>query len=133
MGVYNFKPLHEGFSEEQARERIEAYFDLCVKEGMRPGVEGLAMAFKVSSRTLHNWKNGIYRKELQNVITEAFQFIAAYLETVSLSGKLNPATSCFLFKNWLGYKDTVTNEFVEKPSAWGCEFTNEQIESLIED
>ena len=133
MGVYRMSPLPNDFSVEQAQKRIDEYFMLCERDGLRPGVEGLSMAFKVSSRTLHNWKQGTFRPELQNTITQAFQFIAAYLEHVSLHGKLNPATSCFLFKNWLGYKDTITNENIEVKTQFGETMTNEEIAALIED
>jgi hypothetical protein len=40
----------------------------------------------------------------------AKSFIASFLEQASLTGKLNPATSCFLFKNWLNYKDNYSFE-----------------------
>lgn len=133
MGVYQMAPLPRDFTAEQAQTRIEDYFKLCESDGLRPGVEGLAMAFKVSSRTLHNWKQGIFRPELKDVITLAFQFIAAYLEHISLHGKLNPATSCFLYKNWLGYKDTVTTETVDVKPRFGEELSDEQIAELIED
>lgn len=96
---------------EECKQRIDDFFELCERTSLRPGVESLAMALHVSRQTLSNWEHGKGCEPEQTVlIRNAKCFINAFLEQASLSGKLNPATSIFLLKNWAGYRDTVVYE-----------------------
>lgn len=130
--IFTLPPL-EDHSVRAVQQRIAEYFDICAKNDMRPGVEGMCLALGVNRSTLLRWERGELRPELQETVQKAKQLIAAYLEDVSMSGRLNPATSCFLFKNWFGYKDVVTNEVEVKPSPFGEQMSNEEINNLIED
>ena len=110
----SLRELHDKGRPEtdfEVEDRINDYFEFCERSSMRPGVESLCLSLHITRTTLFNWSNGIgcsdVRKEL---IQSAKAFIAAYLEQVTLQGKLNPASSCFLFKNWCGYKDTLSLE-----------------------
>lgn len=110
----SLRELHEKGKPEtdfEVESRISSYFEFCERSSMRPGVESLCLSLHITRTTLFNWANGIgcsdVRKEL---IQSAKAFIAAYLEQVTLQGKLNPASSCFLFKNWCNYKDTISLE-----------------------
>lgn len=107
--IGSLKQLHDMGrcqSDLEVSDRIDAYFRFCQQSGLRCGVESLCLSLSISRTTFWNWCSGIdCSQERQQICLSAKQFIASYLEQISLQGKLNPATSCFLFKNWLGYKD----------------------------
>lgn len=88
---------------EELENRIQHFFAWCVEKQLRPGVELLALALGTTRQSLWNWEHeGGARGE---IIGRAKQVLAALLEQWSLCGKLNPVTSCFLFKNHWNYKD----------------------------
>ena len=77
----------------------------------RPGIETLSLSLSTSRQNFWAWCNGLYKNaEWQEVCLQAKQVIISFLECASLQGKLNPATSIFLLKNWANYADTVTLE-----------------------
>lgn len=117
---------------DQIKDRISLYFQYCIDNDIRPGIEAMALAIGTTRRSIFEWSKGNDRKELQDIILKAKQVIAAYLESISLSGQINPATSIFLLKNWFGYKDNTTTEIEIKPQRFGENLTDEQIESMIE-
>lgn len=117
---------------EQMKDRISLYFQYCIDNDIRPGVEAMALAIGTTRRSICAWANGTDRLELQDTILKAKQVIAAYLEAISLSGQINPATSIFLLKNWFDYKDNTTTEIQIKPLRFGENMTNEEIENMIE-
>ena len=95
-------------SIDELRERTDQYLQYCEDNGARPGIESYTLAIHSNQRQFQRWEKGIgCDPEWQEEILSVKQFIGAYLEQVSLMGKLNPATSCFLFKNWLHYKDQI--------------------------
>lgn len=94
---------------EELRQRIFDFFEACKAENRRPAVEILSMTLGVSRTTFWKWCNGIgCDPEWAECCRIAKQMILAFIEQVSLSGKLNPATSIFMLKNWAGYKDTIS-------------------------
>ena len=112
--VTNVKQLYDRGkpeTDEEVAQRIDEFFGLCERTSLRPGIETLCMALHISRQTLLNWSRGDgcsrERKELKH---GAMAFIHSFLEQASLSGKLNPATSIFLMKNWMNYKDSVMYE-----------------------
>ena len=92
---------------EELKKRIDGYFSFCHDHELRPGVEGLSLALGISRQMFWRWCNNERGREWGDVCNSAKQALGAYLEAVSMNGKLNPATSIFLMKNWLGYKDSV--------------------------
>lgn len=117
-------------TDAELSERIDRFFLWCQQTGSRPGIESLCLALGVTRTTLFKWNNGTgCTPARQQIIQQAKAFIAAFLEQASLQGRLNPATSIFLMKNWMDYKDTVSFEGIaaqEKPGAI-IEETREQI------
>ena len=109
--VANVKELYDKGkpeTDEEVAQRIDEFFGLCERTSLRPGIETLCMALHISRQTLLNWSRGDgCSRERKELINCARAFIHAFLEQASLSGKLNPATSIFLLKNWCGYRDTV--------------------------
>ena len=124
--VANVKQLYDKGrpeTDEEVAQRIDEFFGLCERTSLRPGIETLCMSLHISRQTLLNWSRGDgCSRERKELINGAKAFIHAFLEQASLSGKLNPATSIFLLKNWCGYRDTViyqaqTNELLPSEEA----------------
>ncbi len=98
-------------SDEEVRNRIDEYFQLCQDSSLRPGIETMCAALHISRTTLFNWAKGINcSDERKEIVESAKAFIAAYIEQAMLSGKISPPSGIFLMKNWLSYKDTVSIE-----------------------
>lgn len=100
---------------DEIRERIRYYFQRCIDNDLRPGVEGLALSLGTTRQTLWNWQQeGGKRGEL---VTMAKQVLAALLENWGISGKINPAALCFLMKNHYGYSDNISIEVGKENTA----------------
>lgn len=95
-------------TDEEVEGRINDYFEMCERTGLRPGIETLCFSLHISRTTLFNWIHGngctVRRQE---IVQNAKGFISAFIEQVLLSGKISPPSGIFIMKNWLGYKDTV--------------------------
>ena len=124
--VTNVKQLYDKGkpeTDEEVAQRIDEFFGLCERTSLRPGIETMCMSLHISRQTLLNWSRGDgCSRERKELVNGARAFIHAFLEQASLSGKLNPATSIFLLKNWCGYRDTViyqaqTNELLPSERA----------------
>ena len=90
---------------QELRVRIENFFAFCEASSIRPGVETLCAALGISRMAFWKWCQGSKGAEWQEACLAARQHILAFIEQASLSGKLNPATSIFMLKNWAGYAD----------------------------
>lgn len=98
-------------SDAEVTQRIDQYFTFCGQHNLRPGIESLALALHVSRQTIYLWGKGINCSvERQQTIENAKQFIASFIEQAGMSGKLNPVTTIFLMKNWMGYQDAYALE-----------------------
>ncbi len=101
-------------------DRVDMFFDYCMRSQTRPGIESLCLVLHCSRQTLLNWQNGQgCSKVRQETIQQAKQLIASFIEQVTLSGKINPASGIFLMKNWLNYKDTLSFDERFKPETKG--------------
>ena len=122
--VHNLRQL-EAMGERpkdnaELKERIYAYFEYCEATGTRPGVESLCTSLHIDRSTFHSWTIGKRGDaERQEIARWAKQVMAAFWEQASMKGLINPATSCFVAKNWFGYQDqsTVTHEVIESRPA----------------
>lgn len=103
-------------TDAELTERINLYFQFCVQTNTKPGVESLALSLSTSRQNLNNWCHGLGGKseEWVNQCLLAKQIIVSFLESASLSGKINPATSIFLLKNWASYRDSVEVEHISQ-------------------
>ncbi len=95
-------------STDQLRDRIQYYFNWCIDNGVRPGVESMALSIGTSRETLWNWQQS--GSERGRIISRAKTLLAALLEQWALTGKVNPTTAIFLQKNHFGYRDEITLE-----------------------
>ena len=111
---------------KELKDRIAKYFAFCGEHDLRPGVEALSLCLHINRKTLWEWCGGKGRAASdpawRDVCINARQCITAFIEAASLAGRLNPATSCFLLKNWAAYQDSIqidysTSEESESESA----------------
>lgn len=100
-------------TDQEVEDRIKKYFEFCEHSSIRPGIESLCLALHITRQTLFRWNVGEDCTERRKeAIQSAKSFISAFIEQASISGRLNPATSIFLMKNWMNYKDTISMEQV---------------------
>lgn len=95
-------------TDQELDERITEYFEHCIQNNSRPGIESLCLSLSTTRQNFWKWCNGEGGKsqEWQHQCVLARQVIIAFLESAGLSGKLNPATGIFLLKNWAQYSDS---------------------------
>lgn len=115
LELYNLDPI-DTTDINQIGNRVQYYFNWCASGGIRPGVEGLALALGTTRSTLNRWEHGENGADKRDIIKKAKQFIANYLEILAQSGKINPVTYIFMAKNNHGYKDqTDININIDNP------------------
>ena len=103
------------YKPEAGIERITEYLNICIKNNMKPTVEGLATAFGVSRKTIWKWVNDIDSDSLpvnfRVTLKKVYQVLNSNFTDLSINGKINPVISIFLMKNNFGYKDQ--NEVIQ--------------------
>jgi hypothetical protein len=105
----------------QLSERLTEYFRLCIDHDMKPGVAGMALAFKMDRRRLWEINNDVAGRntsmpqECREIIKTAYNSLEVLWESYSLGGKINPVTAIFLGKNHFGYQDK--QEYVVTPNT----------------
>ena len=109
-------------TDDEVEERVKYFFQWCVDNDVRPGVELLALALGTTRQTLWNWQREGERKG--EIITLAKQMLAALIENWGQTGKINPAALCFIMKNNFGYADNVQLEVSKQD--------NRQVQSIEE-
>ena len=95
-------------SDQELEQRITEYFQHCIQNNSRPGIESLCLSLSTTRQNFWKWCGGDGGKspEWQHQCLLARQVIIAFLESAGMNGKLNPATSIFLLKNWANYSDS---------------------------
>lgn len=102
-------------TDTEVKNRVDQYFQFCQYTGTRPGIETLCLSLHISRTTLFNWSSGIgCSAERQEIIEKAKAFIAAFLEQIVLRGRISPPSGIFLMKAWLGYRETISFEDINK-------------------
>ena len=97
------------YKPEEGINRITEYLEICIKNNMKPTLEGLATAFGIDRKTIYKWANNIDSNSLpvnfRTVIKKVYQLLNSNFTDLSINGKINPVISIFLMKNNFGYKD----------------------------
>lgn len=106
---------------QQLGARLTEYFQLCADNDMKPGVEAMALAFRLDRRRLWEIANDVpgrntsMPEECKDIIKMAYSSLAVLWESYSTGGKINPVTAIFLGKNHFGYQDK--QEYVVTPNT----------------
>lgn len=91
---------------EAVRERIDWYYTLCVTDGIKPNMPGLALCFGLTRTGLVNALTD--RRMPRDAAQELGRGLAMMDEVISemtLSGRINPVAAIYFMNNWLGYKN----------------------------
>jgi hypothetical protein len=95
--------------DQAVADRIDYYFEYCAKEGLKPIVEGLALAIGIDRRTLWDWESerrrGLLSDSRADIIKKAKDYIAFLMSDAAISGQVNPVTWIFYAKNYFGMSD----------------------------
>lgn len=106
LTAWNLPPIDIS-DPKQVEQRIGDYFQHCMENDRRPQVVGMCNWLGISRDTLNTWKNGEYRKgSHSDIIKKAMGFLEEMWAEAMLTNHLNPATGCFIAKNWYNYSDT---------------------------
>ena len=122
LAVWNLPPIDRQ-DPVQVENRITEYFEICLKNDMKPSVAGLAMALKCDRTTFWKIAHGAdgydrrYPAEVRSLARQAYQMLSVMTEDWLLNGKVNPAAGIFYAKNLgMGYKD-ISDLVVQGSSA----------------
>lgn len=131
LEIYNWDKIDTN-STEEVEERICKYFLYCFENDIRPGVEGMALAIGVNRKTMYSWETEHRgsNPERAATIKKAKQFLADYMEQLSVNGKINPVSAIFLMKNHFGYTDK-QEVTIAPTNPLGDEITPERIAESI--
>jgi hypothetical protein len=103
---------------EAIRGRVDFYYQLCVTDGIRPNLPGLALAFGMTRTGLMNaLADRRMTRECAEEIGRGIAMMDEIISGMTLDGKINPVAAIYFMNNWLGYKNasevTTRTETVE--------------------
>lgn len=92
---------------EQVKSRIVEYLNICLRNDMRPNIEGVSNALACSRQYLWEISNGKTNKcrEVVDTIKKVQYMLTQQMADFMQNGKINPVAAIFLMKNNMGYKD----------------------------
>ena len=92
---------------EAVQERGEWYINhYCRENNLRPGVEGLCLAWGISRRTFSGWASGAHRSQTHTQIARRFKtYLESMLVSDMMEGRISPTVGIFFLKAHHGYKD----------------------------
>jgi hypothetical protein len=106
MSAWNLPPIDIS-DPKQVEQRIGEYFQHCADCDRRPQVVGMCNWLGISRQTMNEWLRGEVRKDTHgDIIKKAYSFLEEMWAEAMLTNRLNPATGCFIGKNWYQYSDT---------------------------
>lgn len=117
-------------------ERIMDYFALCEDRDMKPNVEGLAVAFGVTRRTIWNWTHEVESKfipdNVRDILLRATTIMNAMMSDYMMNGKINPVSGIFLMKNNYDYADQ-SQLVVQTPTPLGTDPNERDLQAKLMD
>ena len=118
-------------SDEECRQRLYEFFDVCGETGQLPTVEKMVMALGAVKSTVWQWENGNGCSATRtNLIKKAKEFIASFEAEMVTEGKINPVVYIFRAKNYFGMKDQ-QDVVVSPREPLGATMDLSQLESTI--
>ena len=111
MEIFNM-PKIDLDDEDAVRQRLNDFFEVYAKRGLRPTVAGMGLALGLDRRRLWeikvdatNTRQRNWAKGTRDLIKGAYVIMESLWESYMVGGKLNPVTGIFLAKNQYGYVD----------------------------
>lgn len=98
-------------------ERYNWYIESCIQNNSRPGVAGLASAYGYDRKHLLRMKDGEIKSipaDVCDTLKRIWSMFEDLMEQYSITGKINPVTSIFMFKNNFNYKDQSESVIIKK-------------------
>lgn len=131
LEIYNLPKLDRK-DPEKVLQRTNDYFNICLKNDMKPTIAGYALALGISRVELFSIVNDRRNTPpaVLNTIKGAQALINAQMEDYMQNGKVNPASGIFLMKNNMGYKDEVETVISRGEDRRPLEELKEQAEML---
>ena len=115
-------------NDEEAKERLEEYFNHCVEDGVRPTVENLALCLGTTRMSLWEWENGVHAGPVSSyIIKNAKEVVASFDANLVISGQMNPVAYIFRAKNYYHMKDQAEYVLTQNTGA------EDRPEKLIQD
>lgn len=105
MASYRWFDREISKTDEEVKERIIEFFEVCSTEGEIPTVEKLALAQGTTTDILRKWENGDLGIERSVLVKRAKQLIADYDAQMVAKGKMPPVAYIFRAKNYYGMAD----------------------------
>lgn len=104
------------------RMRCVEYFEMCMRDEMKPSFAGFALCLGMHRMTLINYLQGTGKVRLDNleILQQFSNVLNALQEDYMQNGKVNPVAGIFLMKNNFGYKDQqeyVVNNAIQEEST----------------
>ena len=119
LATLNMPPIDIS-DPKQVEDRLDWYFDHCIRNEMKPTVKGFCNSLGISRVTLMEWRQGNHRKDThQAIILKAYDLLEELWENYMMNGKINPVSGIFLAKNLWGYRDQ--QDVVVTPNTGGIE------------
>ena len=98
-------PEIDTMNAEQVEKRIGEYFDICMKNNMKPSLAGMALALGTDREVLWEWTTtGRKGKAVTDILKKGKAVMKVLMEDYMQNGKINPVSGIFLMKN-MGYTD----------------------------
>ena len=92
--------------EQEGERRTNEYLQGCIARGLRPTVEGWALALGTTRASLWDWETGRRHGPLSaDFVKKGKELMASFDADMVNQGKMNPVTYIFRSKNYYGMKD----------------------------
>lgn len=98
--------------------RMNFYLDDCIKNQLRPTIEGMAMAIGISTSTFRAWsrRESLHEYDRYDLAQRFYQMVAAYDAQAVITGNMNAVAYIFRAKNFYDMQDKVeTVHHIEDP------------------
>lgn len=120
--------------DKQVEDRINLYFNYTAEAGIKPSIEGLALALGISRKTIWDWDNERRRAQVSgsraDIIKKAKDFIALLINDAALDNKIYPSTWIFYAKNYFGMSDKQEIE-IKASQPLGDQLSPEEIAKRV--
>lgn len=109
--IMSFPPI-DTHNAEQVQTRTYEYLGLCAQNGMKPGIEGYALALGINRQSLLQIRKGMLKrpKEVVEIMERTCQLVGEIMENGITDGKINPLVGFFFMRNNHGYKNADPDE-----------------------